>query len=280
MRALRVAILAAFWALLLVLSSCARSPIMPEGATSRCQVTPEHIQCSYQVVEIRDRNVLFQRPVAEPGPNGSPLVLLFQGTGIPPSHAFDAHRDQMFGAYHQAELVHRLLDAGYTVVAPEAHYRGRGFWDTNVLPSSLVWDGAPDDRFVRKILAAIAHGTFGRVDTTRLYATGISSGGFMTSRMAITFPTLFRAVAIQSASYATCATLLCLVPDHLPDAHPPTLFLHGRRDIIVPYYTVRPYRQALERQHIETKVVVDEDAGHAWISAAPDEILTFFAAHR
>ncbi len=132
------------------------SPVMSAGTTPRCEVLPARIRCAYEVAEIRDRPVLYQTPFAEPPAQGAPLVLLFQGTGLPPFHAFDASRGERFGAYYQAELVHRLLDAGYVVVAPEAHYRGRGFWDTNVLPSAVVWDGSPDDRFLRKIFGAIA----------------------------------------------------------------------------------------------------------------------------
>lgn len=262
-------------------AACARPrAVMPEGATSRCDVTPATIRCAYEVAEIRDRRVLYQTPLTPSPPQGYPLVLLFQGTGLPPVHAFDASRGEPFGAYYQAELVHRLLVQGYVVVAPEAHYRGRGFWDTNVLPSSLVWDGSPDDRFMRKIFGAIARGRFGNVDTARLYAAGISSGGYMTSRMAVTHPTFFKAVAIQSASYATCGGLLCFVPAHLPDAHPPTLFLHGAQDVLVPISSMETYHAALLRQGIETKVVRDEVAGHAWIEAAPEQIVAFFDAHR
>ncbi len=281
MRTLRVFTMLSGLACMTLQSSCGHpAPVMPEGATSRCEGTPSRIRCSYQVAEVRDRRVLYQTPVSPLPAQGAPLVLLFQGTGLPPFHAFDASRGEPFGAYYQAELVHCLLDAGYVVVAPEAHYRGRGFWDTNVLPSSVVWDDSPDDRFTRKIFGAIARGRFGNVDASRLYATGISSGGYMTSRMAITFPTLWKAVAIQSASYATCVGLLCIVPAHLPDKHPPTLFLHGAQDLLVPISTMERYQAALLRQGVETKVVRDQVAGHAWIEAAPEEIVAFFDAHR
>ena len=81
--------------------------------------------------------------------------------------------------------------------------------------------------------SAASTAAFGPINTTRLYAMGISSGGFMTSRMAVSYPGKFRALADHSGSYATCSDT-CTVPTPLPSNHPPTLFLHGDTDAIVP----------------------------------------------
>ena len=115
-------------------------------------------------------------------------------------------------------------------------------------------------------------------DTTRLYATGISSGGYMTSRMAVSYEGMFRALAIQSASYATCAGPLCVGPS-LPEDHPPTLFLHGTLDATVPQYTMELYYDDLLELGVPTRKVVDPVAGHEWIDSAPAEVLRWFQDH-
>jgi predicted esterase len=130
---------------------------------------------------------------------------------------------------------------------------------------------------MRALLGAMAGGDLGPLDMDRLYAGGISSGGYMTSRMAVSYPGTFRALAIQSASYATCAGSLCVIPA-LPADHPPTMFLHGEADPVVPIATMLPYAAALEDQATPVERVIDATAGHEWLEAAPVEVPAFFAA--
>src|SRR5687767_1183792 len=101
----------------------------------------------------------------------------------------------------------------------------------------------------------------------------------MTSRMALSYPGKFRALAVVSASWATCAGSLCSIPPPLPSDHPPTLFLHGERDDIVPISTMRLYADALTAQKTEIRVVTDPDAGHVWLDVAPVEVPAWFGAH-
>jgi len=128
------------------------------------------------------------------------------------------------------------------------------------------------------IFDALDRGVFGTMDTGHMYATGISSGGYMTSRMAVSYPGRFLALAIESASYATCAGPVCVVPD-LPPGHPPTLFLHGALDPIVPIQTMYLYDDKLVQEGVQTQVVVDPTGTHQWIPAAPDAVLGWFVAH-
>jgi poly(3-hydroxyoctanoate) depolymerase len=125
---------------------------------------------------------------------------------------------------------------------------------------------------------AIEQGEFGPLDPARLYATGISSGGYMTSRMAVSYPGRFKSLAIHSASYASCSGPLCVVPDSLPSDHPPTLFLHGQIDLTVPISTMKLYRDRLAATGHVVSTVVDPFAGHEWISAAPDAVVAWFQA--
>jgi predicted esterase len=164
------------------------------------------------------------------------------------------------------------------VLTPEAHVQGTTFWDTNVPPFSLDWDIAPDNQFMLAIFQAIEGGAFGPLDPARMYATGISSGGYMSSRMAASYPGRFRAIAVQSGSYCTCSGPACVVPD-LDPHHVPALLLHGTADLVVPLFTMRLYETKLRAVGVDTRVVLQEGAGHEWIAAAPDEVRDWFASH-
>lgn len=99
----------------------------------------------------------------------------------------------------------------------------------------------------------------------------------MTSRMAWSYRGRFRSLAIESGSYFYCAGPLCDKPaGGIPADHPPTLFLHGDLDPIVPAYTETKYHKALAGAGVETKMVTQPDAWHQWIKAAPVEIPAWF----
>jgi poly(3-hydroxybutyrate) depolymerase len=170
--------------------------------------------------------------------------------------------------------VKALLDRGYAVIAPNALDDGATYWQTNIPPYATSWDGCADDELVDAMLAAMADGSFGALDPARRYAMGMSSGGYMTSRMAVSYAGTFRALAIASASYATCGQF-CSVPA-LPADHPPTLFLHGADDTLVPVAQMVKYRDALGAK---ASSEIDGDAGHAWLAIGRTAIPAFFDAH-
>ena len=66
----------------------------------------------------------------------------------------------------------------------------------------------------------------------------------------------------------------------LPADHPPTLFLHGELDAVVPMATMVPYEEQLSAQGVTTRRVSDPAAGHEWLSVAADEVLAWFALSR
>jgi predicted esterase len=65
----------------------------------------------------------------------------------------------------------------------------------------------------------------------------------------------------------------------LPPEHPPTLFLHGALDVIVPEITMESYRDALVHDGHAVKTVIDPTAGHQWLAAGPQAITDWFAAY-
>jgi dienelactone hydrolase len=241
--------------------------------------------------------VLWQTPLGAPPPSGWPLAVVYQGSLMSPNgqlalssdgmwvaRAVDAVPYGLFAAnilqelHTQTGVIRALLDGGYAVITPSADAGGLA-WDTNVPPWDLDWAPAPDNQFLDHLFAAVDAGAFGPIDPARWYATGVSSGGYMTSRMAVSYAGRFRALAIAAGSYATCGGPACIVPLTLPPNHPPTLFLHGALDTIVPVVTMYAYRDTLSAAGHEVKTVVDPLAEHGWIAACPTEIAAWFDAH-
>jgi dienelactone hydrolase len=290
---MKVAFLSSVWLLVTVATSmgmmaCASAAPATAGdgdldASSPCQLTDAGAICRGPSVGVTggdaDTRAVFWAKPAEAAPTtGWPGVILYQGTGIGPKETWnvDVPSSAPYGGYYQLVVIATLLEHGFVVIQPEAQ-NGLA-WDTNN-PLAPDYDASADAVFIPRLLAAIARGAFGLVDMARLYATGISSGGYMTSRMAVSYPGKFRALAIESGSYATCLGPLCTLPSTLPADHPPTLFLHGSMDDIVPIATAQAYEQALMAQGTPTEFVEDPDAGHQWIPAAPAQVAKWFEAH-
>ncbi len=225
------------------------------------------------------REVHYQLPQGEAPPGGWPAAILFQGSLFSGELAWVGLAAAPFGMLHQVDTVRRLLDAGYAVITPEAHLQGATFWDTNIPPYAAFWTTSPDHAFMQSLFTALNTGKLGAVNAGRLYALGISSGGYMTSRMAKSYPGVFRALAVHSGSWATCAGPVCVVPTTLPGDHPPTLFAHGGADLVVPVATMLPYRDALKAQGVDTATVIEAKAGHVWLESAGPAIVSFFNAH-
>jgi pimeloyl-ACP methyl ester carboxylesterase len=247
---------------------------------SRCQVTDSTVFCEHNVTAFQatstvTRNVYWQTPLGTAPKDGYPVVFLYQGSLFGPSVTWASLTTSVpFGGFYQGLLQAKLLDQGFTVIAPEAP--GGIAWQTN---AGGTYAGTSDDIVVTALIAAVKAGHFGPADPKRLYATGISSGGYMTSRMAVSYPGIFRALAIQSGGYATCLGPLCTVPPTLPADHPPTLFLHGSADTTVPIATMQPYHDELAAQGVDTALDVDPAAGHQWLADAPGKVPAWFLSH-
>lgn len=263
---------------LLLLCGCGDDP----HGDDPCVESGDRIECPHHTRvlggDVFGRPVHWKVPAGEPPPGGFPVVVVFQGTAHPADN-WTAHRDDLYGGWNGIHLLKALNEQGFIVVAPDAHLDGWTYWDTNIWPFSDNWGISLDNAFVTSLLKGIKGGKFGPADSSRLYATGISSGGYMTSRMAESYRGKFRALAVESASWCTCAGPICTLPSKLPADHPPTLLLHGGEDPIVPLHTMRWYERALERDGIEHQVQVDDKAGHQWLDESAQLIPAWFAAH-
>ena len=128
-----------------------------------------------------------------------------------------------------AEWYGRMADyaqtRGFIMVTPE-HY-GMG-WQ-GVLAGTPEPD-LDDPGFVRRLQDVLVDRF--NADPKRLYASGMSNGGFFTSKMACENERFaaYAAVAGQLNDPGACS----------PGRHVPIVLLHGDGDFVVPYDTVRP----------------------------------------
>lgn len=273
------------------------NPAQPVGSRCTLGATIHDITCDHETSTIGGRTVLYETPLGTAPAGGWPVVIIYQGSLLSPDGqtilaphgmwtvtATDAIADGIFANYvlnqltTQTTVVKRLLDGGYAVITPTADTSGFA-WDTNLPPWLFDWQPAPDNQFLTTLYAAIDAGQLGPLSSTRWYATGVSSGGYMTSRMAVSYQGRFLALAVVAGSYATCGGgLPCTVPA-LPTDHPPTLFLHGGSDPLVPVSQMQPYYDALTKMGCETQEIINQPEKHGWIPESPDAILAWFSAH-
>lgn len=233
------------------------------------------------------RRVRWQVPEGPPPQGGWPVAFFYQGTSPADTNPFKTQSFDSFGVNFQPKVFRELLDdpaqsgKKYAVIAPEPPQTAvlLEFWHTNLpIPysTSCDYDYFPD------LFKEIKQGKFGGAslyDMDRRFAFGISSGGYNSSRMAVTFnqnrkwyqscdawcnKDSWKALGVISASYATCSGPLCSVPN-LPNNHPPTKFWQGSADIVVPEFTANRYYNKLIEEGIYTEIV-RHNQGHEMTS--------------
>lgn len=220
------------------------------------------------------REVLYALPESPPPTTGYPVALFFQGSFFPMK--FERSKSDPFGGFNEILTIQALLEAGFMVIAPKAG--ANLFWQSNLI--GIIYDLSSDKYLVDKILAEIKAQNFGPADTNNFFALGISSGGYMTDRMAQSHThQKFNALAIASASYAKCGGPYCPLPDEINPEHPPTLFMHGRIDPVVPIITMRLYEKKLRENGIQTKKIIQNTATHQWLDKAPKAIVSWFKTY-
>lgn len=271
--------------LLLLLGLAASGAQAASVCTDTVSGTSHTLNCPYKSKTVYSaygipRIVRYQLPAGTPPVSGWPAVLLFQPSVFP--IFWTAPDSTPAGAYYQVQTIQTLLDAGYAVVEPPTNYaRGFQYWDTNTpgMDTSINYTTTDDYGFLNNVFNGVVGGQYGPINGNRLYATGMSSGGYNTSRMAVSFQARFRALAVQSGSYANCLGFYCTIPNPLPANHPPTLFLHGGSDNTVPVSTMEAYYNQLQSQGIDSRKVVAPGLTHEYLPQAPSEILNWFNTH-
>ncbi|BFM16810.1 hypothetical protein R50073_29930 [Maricurvus nonylphenolicus] len=254
-------------------------------AESRCTerakklFRPGEISCTYRSLrlpssDITSREIKYELPLGEPPAEGWPVAIIYQGSIFPVE--FTRTTKDPFGGFYEAKTIKELLDNGYAVLAPRAPLELA--WLTNA--ASVLSDGlyhtTTDYTFLTNVFQAIRDGQFGPLNPDRKYATGISSGGYNSSRMAVSFPGEFKALVVHSGSYAECLGPACVVPLHLPEDHPPTFFIHGFVDAIVPWWSMDSYYDRLRFQGYTTDRHTNSLGGHEWFPESAGLVRAWF----
>jgi hypothetical protein len=232
----------------------------------------------------KTRTVFWQVPEGTPPAGGWPVVFFYSGwdprvgfLGIvapPPLNPFTLPTSTDNNAGLLPQMFHELLDdpqgtgKKYAVIAATPQFRillGR-YWDTNEAGN---YANQQDFAFFPDLFGEIKSGSYGpasQFNMSKRFAFGISSGGYNSSRMAVTFNqapgdlNTWKTLGILSASYATCRGATCLVPD-LPGNHPSVKFWHGINDSVNPIWTAELYRDELEADG-KTTAFQDHMSGH------------------
>lgn len=225
------------------------------------------------------RPVRWQVPEGSPPSGGWPVAFYYAGTQLTDtSHAFARNVGDSYGRIYEPQMIHELLDdpnntgKKYAVMVadPPASSGWLQYWHTNTVypySASCDYDFFPD--FFGEIKSG-KYGSASQYNMNKRYAYGISSGGYNTSRMAVTFNSgskngdTWKALGIVAASYANCGGSSCYVPT-LPSNHPATKFWHGTNDGVVPIQTMRDYyNKLINSGHTAEKA--EYPAGHEYTS--------------
>lgn len=115
--------------------------------------------------------------------------------------------------------------AGVVVVYPRAEFNS---WNAGACCGQAQLAGNDDVGFVRAVVADVQ--TQGCIDSRRIYATGMSNGGFMTHRLACEAADLFAAVAPVAGVIGVDAEACT------PSRPVPVMHFHGTADFVVSYF--------------------------------------------
>jgi polyhydroxybutyrate depolymerase len=189
-------------AILLIIANRSASPQSSSRAQDPASDTEHHIN-----VNGTDRMYFLHVPTRLPDGKAAPLVLVFHGGG---GHAANMPKFTQFDSLADKE--------GFFVAYPDSFNKswndGRGL------------SPADDVGFVRLLIEQLQHSY--KIDRKRVYATGISNGGFFSMRLACDLSRQIAAVAAVAATMPEPLVPLCK-----PSAPVSAMFIHGTKDPLV-----------------------------------------------
>ena len=200
-------------------SSASAQPTTPENSPN---TNPSHENGTYVTITVPEGTITRSASLYLPAKysNNStkvPLILSFHGFGGS-------------GSGHGALTgLDTLADTQGLLVA----YPNGLPIDPNNLKKGLKWDAAPgsaDVKFIRDLVSNIEKLHY-RVDSSRIYATGMSNGGGMTHRVGCELADIVAAIAPVEGGYGEPGWTVCN-----PARPVPVISFHGTPDPVVPYY--------------------------------------------
>lgn len=188
------------------------------------------------------------RAYAAPTNRVWPLILFLHGSG---ERGTDLAKVKCYGP---PKLVETATNFPFIVVSPQC-------------PEDQSWDADALYALVQNIIRTY------RVDTNRMYLTGLSMGGFGVWNMAMAYPDLFAAIApvCGGGNPAKVAVL----------QRTPTWVFHGEDDTVVPIRKSEEMVAALQKAGGNVRFTRYEKTGHdAWTKAYGEpELFPWFLQH-
>ena len=196
---------------------------------------------------------------------------------IPPEYAEDTLKKWPLIIY-----LHGGSDRGndtidlYNAGIPDQIWRGRHFPFVIVAPqcpSHLRWS---TDNWFENFYEEVS--TKFRIDTNRVYLTGVSLGGAGTWYLAIKYPHLFAAIAPMSG-FTSHIEFLDQNVENLVNV--PIWAFHGQIDKVVQYEETERVIRRLEGQNKNLKFTLEPDVGHwmHWLVYPETELYDWFLTH-
>ena len=164
----------------------------------------------------------------------------------------------------------------YTYGIPDQIWRGREFPFVIVAPQCPLNHRWSTDNWFENFYKEIT--TKFRVDTNRVYLTGVSLGGAGTWYLAIKYPDKFAAIAPVSGFSSHIKYIYDNV-DRLSNI--PIWAFHGKHDLVVQYEDTERMIQKLEGQNKNLKLTAPVDKGHElhWFIYPEQELYDWFLIH-
>ena len=226
---------------------------------------------------IDKRFVLYNQPDTPPPENGYKTIFLFHGAG---QHAFAWFLGFYMWSDAQTSFTKAALENNFFVVGLESKrpisFGPRG-WDAFEKETTKN----DDISYVKNVISWLENSSL-PVNTNKIYAAGFSSGAFMCSRLAQSIGYRFKGVILNSGCNADSIELTNRGPVfnfstgfNISTFHPPTLLVHGEKDMLVPIKGAESYYQDLTENNINVISLYDKSKGHIWLENYNEQILNW-----
>lgn len=164
----------------------------------------------------------------------------------------------------------------YCCGIPDQIYRGREFPFVIVAPQCPVNQGWSTDNWFGNFFREVT--TKYRIDTNKVYLTGISLGGSGTWYLAIKYPGIFAAIAPISG-FTRHMDYIIKNRDKLVDM--PIWAFHGKTDKVVQFEETEWIVNKLAGKNKNLKFTTEPDAGHSidWLVYPKQELYDWFLSY-
>lgn len=234
----------------------------------------------FQIKVLNYRILFWKQPLTSAPENGYPVLFLFHGAS---QHGFAWFIGLNQWSKYQTIFTAKALGEGFFIITAESL--------KPVRPGPRAWDifnnGSHSKDFVliENIIEWLEKCDL-PVDKNSLYCAGFSSGAFMCSYIGHHFGNRFNAIAVHSGANSDSISLTSRGPDfdlntlyNLSSSFPPTIIIHGEHDGFVPVQCAKNFYSDLQRNDIPSRLLINQDKGHIWLSEYDCEILNWFKTY-